>query len=334
MENFLCCPVCGSPATGAEARGFVEWRCFRCGGFRADSTSLNALEKLAIRADEFRIAATSGWIREHEDELLRLEPLEVNLRSRGPTIGERGEKLLRTISLICPLGERFAINREVEHLLTTMSELPLNPGTQFPYGNDDIELLRLPLLLMGISYSRNLLELRYLLGEFLTDAKGYLMGQHRLDFRVSPTGWAHLESAPKSDSVQAFVAMWFSNETEQLWAEAVRPGILEAGYKPFRIDKHDHNNRIDDEIIAAIRRSKFLVADFTQQRGGVYFEAGFALGLGQQVVWICKESHLKDVHFDNRQYNFLLWEDGNVKEIARKLRLRIEATIGRGSYRE
>ena len=42
-------------------------------------------------------------------------------------------------------------------------------------------------------------------------------------------------------------------------------------------------NKIDDEIVAEIRRSKFIIADFSHgsdgARGGVYFEAGFAHGL-------------------------------------------------------
>lgn len=40
-------------------------------------------------------------------------------------------------------------------------------------------------------------------------------------------------------------------------------------------------NRIDDEIIGRIRASRFIVADFTGHRPGVYFEAGMMLGLGR-----------------------------------------------------
>lgn len=46
------------------------------------------------------------------------------------------------------------------------------------------------------------------------------------------------------------------------------------------IGSKEHSNKIDDEIIGEIRRSAFIVADFTGHRGGVYFEAGFAMGLG------------------------------------------------------
>src|SRR5207248_9602760 len=105
-------------------------------------------------------------------------------------------------------------------------------------------------------------------------------------------------------------------------------GIREAGYKPFRVDRHDHVNRIDDEIIAQIRRSRFLVADFTGQKQGVYFEAGFALGLARNVVWSCQKDDLRNLHFDIRQYNCIDWQ--NEGELAERLTLRIEAVEGRG----
>jgi nucleoside 2-deoxyribosyltransferase len=79
-----------------------------------------------------------------------------------------------------------------------------------------------------------------------------------------------------------------------------------------RIDKKEHSNKIDDEIIAEIRRSKFLVADFTCEkekvRGGVYFEAGFAMGLGIPVIWTCAQQSIGDLHFDTRQYNHIVWD--------------------------
>jgi hypothetical protein len=84
----------------------------------------------------------------------------------------------------------------------------------------------------------------------------------------------------------------------------------------------------NDEIIAEIRRSAFLVADFTGHRQNVYFETGFAIGLARQVVWTCRKDQIKDLHFDIRQYNCIDWE--NAAELARRLRLRIEAMFCRG----
>ena len=66
-----------------------------------------------------------------------------------------------------------------------------------------------------------------------------------------------------------------------------------------------------DEIIAEIRRSRFLVADFTHgedgARGGVYYEAGFANGLGIKVIHTCREDAVRTLHFDTSHINHIVW---------------------------
>jgi nucleoside 2-deoxyribosyltransferase len=61
------------------------------------------------------------------------------------------------------------------------------------------------------------------------------------------------------------------------------------------------------------------------QRGGVYFEAGFAMGLGKLVIWTCHEDDVEKLHFDTRQYNHIVWTDAT--DLKEKLMLRIEATL-------
>ena len=76
------------------------------------------------------------------------------------------------------------------------------------------------------------------------------------------------------------------------------------------------------------RPSAFLVADFTGHRQNVYFETGFAAGLGLQVIWTCRKDQIKELHFDIRQYNCIDWQDH--AELAQRLQRRIEAMFGRG----
>lgn len=158
-------------------------------------------------------------------------------------------------------------------------------------------------------------------------------------------GHSRLEelSLKSSSATQAFVAMWFGAEVAAAYGEGIEPAIIEAGYKPMRIDQKEHNNKIDDEIIAEIRRSRFLVADFTCglvdgggtltaiPRGGVYYEAGFAQGLGIPVIWCCREDHIGHVHFDTRQFNHITWS--TPAELREKLRTRIGAVIGDGPFK-
>ena len=106
---------------------------------------------------------------------------------------------------------------------------------------------------------------------------------------------------------------------------------MKAGYKPLRIDRTEHVNRIDDEIIMQIRQSKFLVADLTGQRNGVYFEAGFMLGLGRPVIWVCEKAELDHIHFDARQYNMIDYI--NAEDLNKRLYVRIGANLGPGPHR-
>ena len=114
------------------------------------------------------------------------------------------------------------------------------------------------------------------------------------------------------------------------WEQAFHPAIEAAGYSPLRIDKKEHNNKIDDEILASIRGARFIVADFTGGRGGVYYEAGFASGLGKPVIWTVRADHMAKLHFDTRQFNHLEWQEGHYTKLKDALRFRIERTIGRG----
>lgn len=144
-----------------------------------------------------------------------------------------------------------------------------------------------------------------------------------------------------TNSNQGFIAMWFDASMADASENGFEAAIRAAGYAPMRIDKKEHNNKIDDEIIAEIRRSRFVVADFTCallgegspkqpiSRGGVYFEAGFATGLGIPVIWCCRSDLIDYVHFDTRQFAHVLWE--NAEDLRTKLYNRICASIGSGA---
>jgi nucleoside 2-deoxyribosyltransferase len=162
--------------------------------------------------------------------------------------------------------------------------------------------------------------------------EGELLGQ--LSYLPTYQGWQRIEElqSTSADLTQVFVAMWFHDETRDCYDKGIRPAIEDSGYRPIRIDQKHHINKIDDEIIAEIRRSRFLVADFTcetgKARGGVYYEAGFALALPIPVIWTCKDTSIADLHFDTRQYSHIVWRQP--ADLYTQLKARIGAVIGDG----
>ena len=155
-------------------------------------------------------------------------------------------------------------------------------------------------------------------------------------YRITVEGYARLAELDRTatDSSKAFVAMWFHESMDEVWENAIKPGIEKAGYEPVRIDREEHLDKIDDAIIAELRRARFVVADFTHgedgPRGGVYYEAGFAYGLKLPFIFSCRKDSIGKVHFDTRQYPHILWEAEKLDEFRDRLATRISATIGDG----
>lgn len=189
--------------------------------------------------------------------------------------------------------------------------------------------------LFGATFSSEFDEIVFYLKEY--ENRGFI--EHLVEtisdisFRITLDGHLqHSQEATNEDKAQAFVAMWFDEGMQSAWQHGIEPCVRSCGYLPLRIDQKEHNNKIDDEIISEIKRSKFLIADFTSEkekpRGGVYYEAGFAQGLGLPVIWACRKDLIDFVHFDTRQFNHIVWERPD--DLAKQLRDRILATIGPG----
>lgn len=77
------------------------------------------------------------------------------------------------------------------------------------------------------------------------DGRGY--------YRLTAAGVDQLERliCDRTQFDQRFVAMWFGEQMSPVYDSGFEPAILDAGYKPMRIDWNEHNNKIDDEIITS-----------------------------------------------------------------------------------
>lgn len=151
----------------------------------------------------------------------------------------------------------------------------------------------------------------------------------RSTFWLTIEGWEKYESLKEINinSKTAFVAMSFDPKLKSIFDNAIYPACKECGFIGERVDSREHNEKICDRIIAKINESRFVIADFTQNKHGVYFEAGYAMGLGIPIIWTCHKEFLEkeDLHFDTRQYNHILWENG--EDLKEQLVSRIKATI-------
>lgn len=298
------CPICDSETTLYNQSGnTTEVSCTRCGNFRITGT---AIAMISGTLTNTQIANISHWIVTNDEPTISSNNLEDLKKLSTPTVGEKARRLMSFLAKNHPKPGQFIKG--------------INYRDPFYYSLtgcfDDTEII-------------------YILSSYLHVNRKYLetfsLSNDSVAFKISPEGWAYIESLKdiNPDSQIGFIAMWFNDDLDP-FLEVISQAVLDAGYEPLRIDNKEHNNDINDEIIASIRQSKFVIADFTGQRGGVYFEAGYAKGLGLEVLWLCKESDFKNVHFDTSHYAFIRWNDSD--SLKKSLTDRIIATIGKGSY--
>jgi len=332
MADTNDCVLCGAPNASIQAVPDAgAWRvdCSTCGCFAVEM-------------------GTRYKVHKHADDGYRLSALAREACTRGrPVLFVDGSiqpivEGFESLQIPEALKTRFprTISELLDRALLNLSRLSEHPGFElnFLYEKEH-----------AVFFARNAEEAAFY-------AKA-LMKAGWLDYglrdepdrecfigSVSPKGLvrvAELQAGRVGEPLtQAFVAMWFGNERDQIGdrssaefcTEAFRsgftPGINKAGYAERRIDFKEFNDDVMDEIVTEIRRSKFIVADFTGHRAGVYYEAGFARGLGIPVIFTCHKDHVESAHFDTSHMNHLTWS--SFDELAKKLERRIVATIGQG----
>jgi len=179
------------------------------------------------------------------------------------------------------------------------------------------------------SFSQESSELTYiLLGLDNSGFIQYTSGKdNKGDVTILFKGYERIEKIKERSvfSNQCFIAMAFDKDRDSIYDNVINKVVNETGYSPYRIDRDEHSELIPFKIIEEIKKSKFVISDCTKQKGGVYFEAGYAMGRSLPVIWLCEESDFDNRHFDIEQYNFIKYKDE--KDLYNKLKTRINAII-------
>jgi len=181
--------------------------------------------------------------------------------------------------------------------------------------------------------------------------------------RITAKGWFRINELRRNSKLSdsAFIAMWFDDCMDK-YRRATIKAVSYCGYNPIVVDQQEFNGFIMDQVISLIGRSRFLIADLSCKReiddatnpkvrqgvrGGVYWEAGIAYGMGKTVIQTCQsnDESTRRVHFDLDQYQTIFWiEDELTLDIrdltkpisdpnfAEKLAQRILTTVGKGGH--
>lgn len=298
------CPICKLELQNISESSNITFDCARCGHYTLSRT---VIDSPIINKN----AELSAWLRERfmlgiETPVLTssfLENVEKNLPSYSPL--EKQSKLLNAIEILTDYPGK---------------EVPLKSSQDislaWAQNNEEFEY-----------YVQSLVE-RGLVRE-VSSKKGLVPVDREYRVVITANGWEYIKrnNTDITSKNQGFVAMSFDESMISVYKNAIKPAIESAGYRPYRVDSIPHLERIDAKIISEIKNSRFVVSEVTQQKAGVYYEAGYAHGLGIPVLWCVRSDDLDNVHFDTRQYSHIVWK--SERELEEELRDFIIATIGR-----
>lgn len=301
-------------------------RCKSCGEFIVTKTDFVNLMSNRLRS-QWSASHLSSLLREQSIQQLPriwlqygmvpygpiqstdVSPVDLNelLRRWPRTVPERLDRCLCNLGRLSPTGgHELSIDRSETSLVfaTTAQEAQFNIQSLVEYG-------------------------------FLAEAT---QSREALVVVITPEGWRRFELLTQGSRTlenPVFVAMWFGDaENKSTMDDAYQTGILpaieEAGFRATRVDLTEHNDWIMDKVLGDIRVAPFVVADFSGNRNGVYFEAGFARGLGIPVIHTCRANDLEQAHFDTKQLNHVLWKAP--ADLHKTLYHRIAGTIGQGPF--
>ncbi|MFA5261586.1 MAG: hypothetical protein WC450_10190 [Candidatus Omnitrophota bacterium] len=152
-------------------------------------------------------------------------------------------------------------------------------------------------------------------------------------------GWEKYEELKEINifSTKVFIACAFGADYQENLVKTIKSACGKCGFEANLVSDEKHNDDISHKIISDIKESRFVIADFTDQNNGAYFEAGYAMGLGLEVIKLCRKDHMDEIdlktekrirlHFDTRQYSHIVWEIDKWAELEENLINQIKATI-------
>ena len=332
------CPICCyKPATqhykgmdSTSYRDFYSIDCRRCGKFDMSASFIEIVKNKGLCTAQ--VGLLSGHIRDANLNHQQLKLDEYNtdandnnfekwLSQLSKTTTEKQNKLLIALEKLMPEpGETIIISLDTDISLAwaaTKNELKFYLEVLHEQEYIHFDSCTLPSMTSLTEVSPKIPDDFY---------------RHKI--KILGKGWRRLEEVATdfSSSAQVFVAMRIGHEElDATFDKVIEPAIKKSGYKAYRVDRDDKNmERIDNKIIAEIKNSRFLIADVTKHRNSVYYEAGFAQGMGMPVIWtVRKGDHIPSkMAFDTRQLPHIIWEDD--QELGEKLSSAILAQIGQG----
>lgn len=125
---------------------------------------------------------------------------------------------------------------------------------------------------------------------------------------------------------QVFVVMQFTDAYDALYKEVISPVCESYGYDVIRADDIYTTGLIIDDVTSSIRESSLVIADITPNNLNVFYEVGYAHGIGKATIMLSDRNREK-LPFDISGYRLLFYDNtiGGKSAVENALRKHLDA---------
>lgn len=88
--------------------------------------------------------------------------------------------------------------------------------------------------------------------------------------------------------------------------DSIKEGCNACGLIVERVDEAQTNERITDRILESIQKAEYVIVDLTESRPNVFYEAGYAQGIGKIPIYIAKKG--TELEFDLKDYPVIFFD--------------------------
>jgi hypothetical protein len=121
-----------------------------------------------------------------------------------------------------------------------------------------------------------------------------------------------------------FAAMPFAGKYEDTFFVAMAPSADAVGAVCRRVDQEEYVGDVVRRLEEMIRNAVAVVADLSEAKPNVFYEAGFAQGLGKPTIAICS-TPVRELPFDVSHWNIIPYRQGRTYLLKPALSRRLKA---------
>ncbi len=123
-----------------------------------------------------------------------------------------------------------------------------------------------------------------------------------------------------------FIVMQFSEDFNVLYTDVIKPMCEQYGYKVIRGDDFHTSGLILEDITQSIRSAALVIADVTPDNANVFYELGYAHGIGKPTI-LLSDRRREKLPFDISGFRTLFYDNsiGGKAVVEQRLKQHLEA---------